>query len=113
VSVEQALGVHLHPDFRLYLLEASDVVFGIFEPVTITQPGAHTDLPEVAKGAWDGYGVDRDLLPICEDNADYYCMTKEGQVVFWSHNGRSTESWPSLADWIERVWIAVSESECT
>ena len=48
-NVEKALGVRFHRDFRRYLLEVSDVVFGIFEPVTITQPGAQTDLLEVVK----------------------------------------------------------------
>ncbi len=110
-SVEVSLGVRFHPDFRRYLLEASDVVFGIFEPVTITQPGAHTDLLEVAKDAWEGYGVPRDLLPICEDNADFYCMNECGEVVFWSHDGWSSETWLNLADWIERVWIAESPCE--
>jgi hypothetical protein len=111
-SVEASLGVRFHPDFRRYLLEASDVVFGIFEPVTITQPGTHTDLLKVASHAWEAYGVPRDLLPICEDNADFYCMNEGGEVVFWSHNGWSSETWPKLADWIERVWIAESEGEC-
>ena len=94
---ESGAGVRFHRDFRRYLLEVSDVVFGIFEPVTITQPGAQTDLLEVVKAAWEGYGVPRDLVPICEDNADFYCMNEGGQVVFWSHNGRSSETWPSLA----------------
>ena len=110
-NVEKALGVRFHRDFRRYLLEVSDVVFGMFEPVTITQPGAHTDLLEVVKAAWEGYGVPRDRVPICEDNADFYCMNEGGQVVFWSHNGWSSETWPSLADWIERVWIAESVSK--
>jgi hypothetical protein len=104
-AAERRLSVSIPPDFQRYLLEASDVNYGVIEPVTITLPGAHTDLIRVASHAWDGFGVPRDLLPICEDNADFYCMNSSGEVIFWSHNGWSSEKWPSLADWIEQVWL--------
>ena len=48
----------------------------------------------------------RDLLPICEDNGDYYCMNAVGEVVYWSHDGVSDEKWSDLATWIRKVWIA-------
>lgn len=105
-DAERRLGVRFHPDFRRYLLEGSAVVCGVVEPVTITCPESHTDLFKVAESAWEAYGVPRELLPICEDNADFYCMNSSGEVVFWSHNGWASEKWPSLADWIVQVWIA-------
>jgi hypothetical protein len=104
-GAERRLDIIFHPDFRRYLLEGSDVVCGVLEPVTITRPESHTDLFKVVEMAWMGYGVPRELLPICEDNADFYCMNSSGEVVFWSHNGWSSEKWPSLADWIEQVWL--------
>jgi hypothetical protein len=104
-AAERRLGVTLPADFRRYLLEASDVNYGVIEPVTITLPGSHTDLFTVASDAWDGFGVSRSLIPICEDNADFYCMNPEGEVVYWSHNGLSSEKWRSLADWIKQVWL--------
>lgn len=104
-NAQDRLGVRFHSDFRRYLLKASDVVFGTLEPVTITRPEAHTDLFKVARRAWDSCGVPRDLTPICEDNADYYCMNRMGEVVYWSHNGSTSECWPSLADWIMEVWL--------
>jgi hypothetical protein len=103
---EQRLAVRFHPDFVRYLLECSDVVCGTVEPVTITRPEAHTDLFKVAESAWAGYGVPRELLPICHDNADFYCMNSSGEVLFWSHNGRSSEKWKNLADWIQDMWLA-------
>jgi hypothetical protein len=104
-DAERRIGVRFHPDFRRYLLEVSDVACGVIEPVTITCPESHTDLFSVAESAWDGHGVPRDLFPICEDNANFYCMNSAGEVVFWSHDGWSPERWPSLADWIEHVWL--------
>ncbi len=105
-AAEQRLGIRFHPDFRRYLLEVSDVVCGTKEPVTITIPDSHKDLLEVAEGAWVSYGVPRNLVPVCEDNADFYCMNPAGEIVFWSHNGLSSEQWPNLAAWIEDVWLA-------
>jgi hypothetical protein len=101
---EQRLGVTFHPDYRTYLLAASDVVVGTKEPCTLT-PGSHTDLLTTASNAWRQVGVPRDLLPICEDSGDFHCMNHSGEVVFWSHDGASDEHWPDLATWIKTVWI--------
>jgi hypothetical protein len=110
-QVEERLGIQLHPDFRRYLLEASDVVYGALEPVTVTSPESHTDLYEVCRGAWEDYEVPRKLTPVCEDNGDFYCMDKKGQIVFWSADGATDEKWPNLANWIEEVWIGESGDE--
>jgi hypothetical protein len=109
-AVEQQLGVAFHPDLRQYLLAVSDVVFGSFEPVTVGDPDAHTDMISVCRGAWDEYGLPHDLIPVCENNADFYCLNNAGQVVFWSHEGAGAERWSSLAEWIEKVWIGESEA---
>jgi hypothetical protein len=102
---EGQLGVTFHPDYRKYLLQASDVVYGTKEPCTVMPDGGHTDLTIVAQEAWGKMGVPRSLVPICEDNGDYYCMNEAGEVVFWSHNGMTGEQWPNLGTWIKRVWI--------
>jgi hypothetical protein len=104
-DAERRLGVPFPSDYRRYLLECSDVVYGTIESVTLTRPDSHTDLFKVVDSAWKSYGVPRELLPICETNADFYCMNSRGEILFWSHNGWSTEKWPSLADWIEQVWL--------
>jgi len=44
------------------------------------------------------------LVPIAEDNGDYYCMNEAGEVLFWSHNGSNDEKWPNLENWIREVW---------
>jgi len=103
-AAEQQLGVTFHSDFRRYLLEASDVVFGTIEPATITRPNSHTHLSKICGKAWKA-GVDRKFLPICAYNGDYYCINVQGEVLFLSHNGWSSETWPDLATWIEQVWI--------
>lgn len=104
-DAEEILDVKFHPDFRRYLLEVSDVNVGALEPVTLRPPEAHTDLLQVAESAWEEVEVPRNLIPICEDNGDYYCMNKKGQIVFWSSDGATDEKWPNLAAWIEEVWL--------
>jgi hypothetical protein len=102
-QAQAALGVTFHPDYRKYLLAASDVVFGTTEPCTLVG-GGHTNFASVAADAW-AMGVPRHLVPICEDNGDYFCMNGAGEVVFWSHDGTTDERWSDLATWIKRVWI--------
>jgi hypothetical protein len=108
-AAQRAVGVTFHPDYRTYLLAASDVVFGALEPATVLPGRGNRYLPQMAGSAWRDVGLPRDLLPICEDNGDYYCMTPDGRVVFWSHDGPiASETWPDLATWIEKVWIEES-----
>jgi hypothetical protein len=104
-EMQALLGVRFHPDYEQLLLQASDVVVGPLEPATITVPARHTHLPKVVASARK-YGVPEELFPICEDNADFYCLAEDGRVVFWSHNGWAPSSWPDLASWIRDVWLA-------
>jgi hypothetical protein len=109
-ETEKLLKVKFHPHYRKFLKEASDIVFGTLEPATITDPDSHTHLPDVAESAWDEMELPRKYLPICEDNGDYYCMTKSGRIAFWSHNDKDVmEEWDDLAAWIEEVWIGENE----
>lgn len=106
-ALEQKLGVTFQLDFRRYLLEASDVCVGTLEPVTALPENADSFLPNVLEDARI-YGVPKNLLPICEDNSDFYCLDEDGKVVFWSHNGAGGEKWSDLATWIVEVWIGES-----
>lgn len=103
-SVQQELSFSFHPDYIKYLLSASDVVYGTKEPCSITIKNSSRYLVTVANDAW-GNGVPREIIPICEDNGDYYCITGSGEVVFWTHNGISDERWADLATWIKQAWI--------
>ena len=113
-AAERALGVRFHPDYRRFLLEAGDVVFGALEPAQVTSGDERLSLVAIANTAHDVMELPRRLLPICEDNGDYYCMRASGassEVVFWSHDGGSDERWDDLAAWIAEVWIAENDEE--
>ena len=109
-AAEGTLGVRFHPDYRRYLLEASDIVFDALEPAQVTPGAGHLGLVQVVAGA-RSLGVPVELLPFCEDNGDYYCLTPIGSVRFWAHDGTTDESWPDLATWIRDVWIGEAEAE--
>jgi hypothetical protein len=104
INIQIQLGLEFHPDYIQYLLEASDVVFGVLEPATIPVESGHTFIGNVVNSAWK-MGVPKTLVPIAEDNGDFYCMNESGEVIFWSHNGATDEMWPNLETWIQEVWI--------
>lgn len=103
-AAEARVEMPLPADYRRYLLEGSDVVLGALEPAVVVPDAGHLDLVEMAGTAW-ALGVPRDLLPFCEDNGDWFCLTRAGRVRFWSHDGTTDESWPDLGTWITEVWI--------
>jgi hypothetical protein len=74
--------------------------------VTITRPDAYAHLESVARDAWTKMELPKGLLPICEDNGDYFCMEQSGRVIYWSHNGATDESWPNLATGLLRCGLA-------
>jgi len=104
-AAERLLNRKFPEDYRQYLLEASDVVYGTLEPAVVVPDAGYLYLVELAESAWTEMELPRDLLPICEDNGDYYCLNNNGEVCFWSHNGTTDEKWPDLAAWIKEVWI--------
>lgn len=103
-TAERALGVQFPPDYRSFLLQASDVAYGTLEPAVVIPDCGHLSLVEIARRAWQA-GVPRDHLPFCEDNGDYYCFSPDGRIVLWSHDRLFSGSWPDLAHWIQQVWI--------
>jgi hypothetical protein len=65
----------------------------------------YLNLCEIAEYAWDEMDVPLTLLPICEDNGDYYCLNKKGEIEFWTSNGATDQKWQDLATWIKEIWI--------
>ena len=107
-SVEKELGVIFHEDYRYYLLNGSNAVYGTLEPAMVTLPKAHFHLPILVTSARKS-GVPERLLPICSDNGNFYCIAESGIIEYFSHNGTSKESWPNLAEWIVRVWLKIND----
>mmetsp|Transcript_2342 Transcript_2342/g.6809 ORF Transcript_2342/g.6809 Transcript_2342/m.6809 type:complete len:144 (+) Transcript_2342:137-568(+) len=106
-AIALAAGISFPHDFRRYLLEASNIVYGIKKPVRIDD--SYLNFETVLADARE-IGVPDNLLPICEDNGNFYCVdTLSEAVIFYDHNdcyvGPESESWSNIAAWIEAVWI--------
>ena len=104
-AAEKRLNIKFHDDYRRFLLEASDVVVGSLEPAMVAADCGYLDLCELAEYVWDEMELPLVLLPICEDNGDYYCLNKKGEIEFWTSNGATDQKWQDLATWIKEVWI--------
>ena len=104
-AAEKRLNIKFHDDYRQFLREASDVVVGTLEPAMVAADCGYLNLCEIAEYAWDEMELPLTLLPICEDNGDYYCLNKKGEVEFWTADGAINEKWDNLAVWIKEVWI--------
>ncbi|MBY4676956.1 SMI1/KNR4 family protein [Marinobacterium arenosum] len=105
VEIEEQILIQLPHEYREFLLKVSDVIYGSIEPVTVADPQSHTYLPEVAATAWS-LGVPRELIPVCEANGAYYCISQEGEILFWQ-DGELDESqcWSSIWHWAKDVWL--------
>lgn len=102
IDAQEALLIHIPDDFRDFLLQVSDVVYGHVEPATIADPTAHTYLPELAARAWDE-GLNRHLLPICEFRDGFYVIDPEGEVSIWPESDE--ENWANIWHWAQQVWL--------
>ena len=99
-AAEQRLGMAFHPDYRRFQQSGRDLGDSVLEPALILPCQTHLNLFEIADGAWNCLGLPKDLLPIVEDNGDYYCVTPVGAVAWWSHDSASVEeSWQSIEEW--------------
>lgn len=104
VEIEEELLIGIPSEFREFLLQVSDVIYGRLEPVTVTDPQSHTYLPEVAAVAWAN-GLPRELIPLCSDGDDYYAVAEDGEVVLWADGELTEETWDSVWTWARDVWL--------
>lgn len=104
VEIEEEILLPIPYSFKQFLLTVSDIVCGSIEPVTVCDPQAHTHLPEVTAQAWAD-GLPRDLIPICQQGYDYYCVNQNGEVILWQDGMIDSEHWESVWRWAQDIWL--------
>ena len=91
--------------YRSFLKGGGDVANAKFEAAVVLPDSGHLDIFDIAATAWSTMGVPRSLLPIVEDNGDYFCLTPQGEVTHWSHNGTTDERWATFEAWYQQVCV--------
>lgn len=104
VLVEEQILIPIPYEFRQFLLNVSDVVYGTIEPVTVMDSSSHTYLPEVTATAWE-LGLPRHLVPLCEKEGGYYCVEQDDTVKFWYQGEFTEDTWQSVWQWASDIWL--------
>lgn len=104
VEVEEQILISLPRELKVFLMEASDIIYGHIEPVTASDPHSHTYLPEVTCYAWS-IGLPRDVIAICQQGDNFYCIDQDGQVHFWKNGRFVGEVYESFWHWVDSVWL--------
>lgn len=104
LNVEEQLFLSLPGEYREFLLNVSDVVYGSVEPTTAADPHSHTYIPEVAAEAWN-IGLPRHMIPICPKDDGYFCIDPDGIVHLWSRSKFAEKQWESIWEWASEVWL--------
>ncbi|MBT5332185.1 MAG: SMI1/KNR4 family protein, partial [Porticoccaceae bacterium] len=104
VEVEEILLIQLPREYKYFLQELGDVIYGSIEPCTASDPSLHSYLPDVASQAWD-IGLPRHLIPICDKQGDFYAMDPDGEIQLWENGELADEIWDSIWHWAKEVWL--------
>jgi hypothetical protein len=110
-AAEERLQFQFPADYKDFLKSGADISDAGLEAAVILPGAGHLDIFDMAAEAWDDAEVPRDLVPIVEDNGDYFCLTRDGGVVYWSHNGKTDEEWPTFTAWFDQVVIEEGDYE--
>ncbi len=104
LDIEEALYISLPKDYREFLLSVSHLVIGRLEPATAADPQSHTYLADMAANAWE-QGLPREMIPICAQGRNFYCLNLENAVQLWTPQGFTEDEWGSVWEWAEAVWL--------
>ena len=105
VEVEEQILLPLPYELRCFLLEASDVICGTREPVTVADPRSHTYLPEVTSQAWEE-GMSREFIAICAYPDGYAYIAQDGKVGLWTYaDGETGKEWETFWHWVQEEWL--------
>ncbi len=81
-EAQKILGFEFPLEYIEFIKSGYDLGDAPMEALEISAPPSYADIFEALKGAREYYDLPADLLPICEDNSDYYCLNQSGEVVF-------------------------------
>ncbi|MCC5518645.1 SMI1/KNR4 family protein [Vibrio splendidus] len=98
-EAQEKLGFIFPSEYVAFIKSGYDLGDAPLEALEIVNPPSYADIYEALESARKSYGLPVELMPICEDNSDYYCINQKGEVVFWSNNGTTDEKWKNVTIW--------------
>ncbi len=108
-DAQEKLGFKFPEEYVAFIKSGYDLGDAPLEALEIVDPPSYADIYEALESARKFYDLPSELMPICEDNSDYYCLNKIGEVVFWSHNGVTDEKWSNVTEWRNQMVFEASE----
>ncbi|ACJ27982.1 Conserved hypothetical protein [Shewanella piezotolerans WP3] len=108
-DAQKKLGFRFPKEYVAFIKSGYDLGDAPLEALEIVDPPSYADIYEALESARKFYDLPAELLPICEDSSDYYCINDKGEVVFWSHNGITDEKWENVAIWRNHIVLEAGE----
>ncbi|MEI4551493.1 SMI1/KNR4 family protein [Pseudoalteromonas spongiae] len=108
-EAQEKLGFTFPPEYVAFIKSGYDLGDAPLEALEIVDPPSYADIYEALVSARRFYDLPVELMPICEDNSDYYCINNNGEVVFWSHNGTTNEKWANVTAWAKQMVLEAGE----
>ena len=102
-EAQNKLGFVFSPDYVAFIKSGYDLGDAPMEALEVFEPPSYANIFETLESARKYYGLPKELLPICEDNSDYYCLNSDGEVIYWSHNGKTDEKWENVTEWRKQM----------
>ncbi|GIC77532.1 SMI1/KNR4 family protein [Moritella sp. F3] len=77
-QAQEKLGFRFSTEYIAFIKSGYDLGYALLEALEIVGPPSYADIFEVLESAREFYDLPTELLPICEDNSDYYCLNSYG-----------------------------------
>jgi len=104
IAAEKKLGFQFPEEYKHFIKSGYNLGNATLDALMIDPFGLYVDIYDSAENAWNNYGIEREWLPICDDNGDLYLINGKGIVRYWSHDGLSeNDVWPTLKSWIDSI----------
>ncbi|WP_348633946.1 SMI1/KNR4 family protein [Shewanella sp. WXL01] len=108
-DAQNKLGFKFPEEYVAFIKSGYDLGDAPLDALQIVDPPSYVDIYEALESARKFYDLPVGLMPICEDNSDYYCINHKGEVVFWSHNGVTDEKWANVTIWRNQMVLEAGE----
>lgn len=108
-KAEKKLGFTFSNEYVQFLKSGYDLADIPMEALEIVNPPSYANIYTALDDARKFLRIPHNLLPICEDNSDYYCLSESGEVIFYSHNGATDDKWENVSIWRNQMIAENSE----